>query len=1724
MTDRSLQEVAGVLQSLAQDTMPMDPATKVKQRQELLTRAMSMSKTPSSLPVRSRTPWFAWLGGIGAVAVAAALVLVFAMRSPGTDPFSGNATPGSLSRLVIPEAHAGDAFTLFAEKTDAAGADVTSAFVVKTKVAVEPKALQQSLRIVPAVETTVEKVADDTFKIQPKNPLKPGMVYRLAVATEFKKDDGSLQTRDFSWALQTKNDLRILSSIPGDHASRVPVNTGVEFTFTYPDLEDLKPFFAIQPKVSGRFETHGRSVAFVPDKPFATGTVYTVTIKKGVHVKGSSLALVQDATIQFETDSGIPDYGPKAPLRFPLNAQMEVAPGQDIYFQTYAYDDRLASSTIDVTLYSLSVPDTRTLLVERAKVPDWAVAEQRRYDVFRRLAKNQFESLSLKPQQQGYGPYFIQIPKIDRPGLFAVKTQPKGGDEEWGVLQVTNHATYFLADRKTLQLWTVNASTNRVSSNLPIAAGSIAAKTDAQGIARLQVSDLSSTSTSAPQGDQPFFLLEIGDQSDMFFEIMSKFTFQPAWNYGNNASAAANAWNYLFIDRPIYHPADELKVYGFVQDRDSHQGAGDLAVRLQRSTLWYDFFGNEKVYQEKTVKTDGAGHFSADLSWSDLAPGYYAVTLMRNGSVIASRSFEVRDFVKPAFFITVTPNADRVFAGEPVTGKVSVRFYDGTPLVNGTFSLTAGRSAYQQDEYAPITLRTDTNGEATFSLPTKVGTCPADDLKAHCNSVSYVSITVRSTQGEEAEIVGDANAQIYESSLLIDGTPKTTSTTAILDLATLHADLSKDDARGTAWANRSLKGQIVEHSWRKIEDGTYYDFFEKKVYPRYRYVQVDTVLSPFALTTDVNGKARYTFTMEKEKWYAVSVTGADDQGRVYRYVQTFGIGWYDYGYRDIYPTAPSDEDGMPYPHIKFTPDKQGYVENETVQAHYMDGNQPLNISQTPGVLYVVASRGIKQTNVSADGAYSFRFDRDLIPFATVHAITFRKGQFEEATESVNIDRSTRTIDIEARPEQAQYAPGATVKVHIVAKQHDTGGRVSNAEIVLAAVDKSLEGVAYFPEEDPVGALFGYVPDGIVVDFGSHQLRPPFEGGGAEKGGAGDDASRNSPRRVFKDTAAFVTARTDANGEADLTFKAPDNLTSWRTQIVAVSDSVYAGAERIDIPVTKSVFVDVVAPRHLLSADKPMLKLRAYGVGLTAGAPVTFTVDIPSLGVNKQTVQGQAYQPVYIAIDKLVPGHHVATIQVTTSRGSDALERSIDIVDTAFFHDEQRVVEATPGATLGDLGQPEAYVTILNKGQGELLPQVRRLSDMDWSGRVDAKVAARLMQQLLKNVYQDSGAVVSEDSLQPYLDAQGGIKLLPYGSPDPELTEQIATTAPELFDQSAMQTYLYALAGSDNRETQIAALSGLAALHEPTLLALQKQAALSDLSWREQLMIARGLFAAGDQGGAQAMLRQLLKRARVRDDIESIIVSDKPAEVYEATADTAALAASLADPSATKLAAYVRRSWSDEAFPLLAKARYLKTVVPTLPGGDMTVSWTTDGKTEQTVSLKTTPIERKLFTREEAKNLRVTKVTGPIVFSYNVRTPGRPASVPEVSVNRSYQALRPINALEEGDTVGVTLDVAWQPTAQNGCYVLDDHLPGGLEPVVNTSNIDAPTNPNRYPLGTKAGEVSFTVCKWNKGLSGPVTYLARIVSRGTYTAEAPLIQNMEHPSIAAVGKDQVFTVK
>ncbi len=114
-----------------------------------------------------------------------------------------------------------------------------------------------------------------------------------------------------------------------------------------------------------------------------------------------------------------------------------------------------------------------------------------------------------------------------------------------------------------------------------------------------------------------------------------------------------------------------------------------------------------------------------------------------------------------------------------------------------------------------------------------------------------------------------------------------------------------------------------------------------------------------------------------------------------------------------------------------------------------------------------------------------------------------------------------------------------------------------------------------------------------------------KGTGAGGGGSGATKAKPRVRRNFADTAHFApTVRTNAQGEATLSFKLPDNLTTWKVKAIGMTADTRAGQSAETLLTTKKLLVRPQAPRFFRERDRVVLSAIVHNK-----YPTTKSVDV-----------------------------------------------------------------------------------------------------------------------------------------------------------------------------------------------------------------------------------------------------------------------------------------------------------------------------------------------------------------------------------------------------------------------------------------------------------------------------------------------------------------------------------
>jgi alpha-2-macroglobulin len=1620
-------------------------------------------------------------------------------------PASGG--PADWQHVQAPSASG--CFSLTAANSDASGVAPDTSFNLEALEAQDAAQLASRIQVEPAVELKVEAVSNDqtssaipsrasySYRVTPAAPLGEGKVYKFTLLDS----PGGQPIR--SWAFETQSPLRVVATLPADQATAVPINIGIELTFSADGVTGVEQHFQIDPPVEGRFEIHKRVAVFVPTA-LAKETLYTVTLKSGVSIPGSNQTIAQDFRLQFETGSSdrAGETPGQAPIQFSRRAwesSTQEAPAVALFGQDIAN-----ASSLPFTVYQFAGPDDfMAALNQFSAVPSWAIASRSRFTIDT-SGLGQVTSFDGAVHTAYQSDSYVQFPDKLPAGMYLVQAVYQNQPLQT-LLQVTDVAAYVSVSRTQTLVWANDLATQGPLAGAALSGPSISETTDGTGVAvfstpsdlvHLNQSDYGYTTTDVSGN----LTVKAADGRELVVPLADIFNGYQYYGFReyNFQGDPSLYWRFIYTDRHLYHPGDSIHFWGLARLRENAPASQEITVQLSGTNYTTDGVYQPVLIAQTTVSTDDIGAYIGEMSFQGVSPGFYQLQAQIGDQVISSTDLEVRDFTNPAYKIDVLPEKNALIAGDTMNVLIRASFFDGTPVPNLAL-------IYRDGKDADTTLTTDERGEASVAY-----TAAAPNGGPY----SGASLTVVPANAEEGEITGSAWVLVMPAALVADanaayssGQGIVTGTIYNLDLSRINSGNEKDynDYRGTPAPGRTVTVAVTEYSYNKVEIGDYYDFVQKIVRKQYRYDQVNTPIGTFSATTGADGSFRIAFPAGENLSYGVALTTTDDAGRSFQ--SNLGL----YSGKDYFSglTTLTSESHGPF-HV-----------GDNISVTLGAGDETYPTGGGNRYLFYSAQNGIRSYNVGEAPSYSFQFAAEDIPNVSVVGVRFTGATYVESAYPATFayDSSERQLNVSVTPQRASYAPGD--KAGLDVKVTDKNGQPVKAEVLLSAVDEAAfraEGDYFFNDLGILDQLYTQVTSGIDEPYLSHQY--PQTSNNAEKGGG------NGARDEFKDVALFQQVRTDDQGQASVNFDLPDNLTSWRVSALAVTTDLYAGSTVASVPVTLPLFVNVAMNTSYLASDQPSVKVRAFGDALKAGDPVSIEVSSPGLFDGTLQAAGTAFQATDVTLPPLREGHYDVHFKVSAGGRTDEIVRTVDVVPSRLLQDQTYSSEVRPGDSFKPQGATDRPTTVVitDHNRGRYYPL---LSSLSWTygDRVDQMLARNVAQDLMQQYFGEEAASPAEFRASAYQQSAGGIGIFPFADSDLTLSARIAALAPDKFGRPGLVAYFNKVFNDPNetRERTIIAMYGLAALGEPVLLDVQQAASLTDLSTRERLYVGLAAAQLGDDATASRMYTGLLNDfGEQRGATIRLNVGANQDDILEATSLAAGLGAMLGDDDAPPLFEYTTQNYARETLVQLEQLSYLVKAMPRLSEASVKVRYTTGGQTHdaqlergQSVTLQLNPDEL------QALNLQVTEGTAGVSTSY--QAPLDPTGVktdPAVSITRAYPGESNGSVtLHDGDLVPITL--TWDLTAQavDGCYQVSDLLPSGLKPVTRLWEQGVTQTGVWYPYFVEGQRVSFCVSPGSTNHT--ILYYARVIGTGTYTAQPAIIQSQKSSeSINLTGATQV----
>lgn len=1622
--------------------------------------------------------------------------------------------PGSPTTVYAEEYRNG--FLLEPTEYDRTGIKTDTAFILKTRDKYSVEDITGMLKLLGDIPLKITQTKENEFLVKPEYDLEQNSLYTFVITTP--------EGDTVSWAFQTQRKFSVLGTLPAHQSSNVPVNSGIEIYFSHKNFGDIEKYFEISPKVEGRFETNGYAAVFIP-KNLEPGTIYTVTIKKGLPLKGTEQKLAEDYVFAFETETENDGGGKKrGSLTFDYELlDFSTTDTPLIPINIYAADSNTAKAVVKTEIFRFNNANEFINAAKKLyEKPYWAYSsyEDNMFPTENLAKVSSFEqTFDLTKWQDRY----LSFPEPLPEGFYLIQSTFNDLTAQ-SLVQSTDISAYYAeSDTKTL-FWV-----NDLKTGKPV-----------EGATILNV-DEGKTYLADPTGIA-YFDTVISEPDEMGINRLNYYIVRKNGKelvlinnryrvYHDDYSELENYWRYFQTDKSLYKPNDTVQFWGFLKNRYDNTVPSEITVEISEGSLWYSdraeylsYFlpGIQKPLLSLKIPAEN-GFFEGYFRLPDLSPGYYQITVKSGDDVLNVHYISVENYVKPAYKMTVEADKKAIFLNDSVNFTITPSFFDGTPLP--FLDVDYRISGYPFNDISE-TVKTDASGKIT--IPFKAVT---KDHTAQDQSMVYLNATA--SLPESGMINGSSSVWVFINDIYDSFETKTDDNGRIILEGRLNEiDIDKinnseeeywsiKDYLGKPVAGKKISGTVLYHTYDKIEDGDEYDYINKVVRKHYRYEERTESIGNFTLTTDEDGKLTKIFSLKKpsEGYYTAKLTWNDNRGRTMT--------------REIYLSAavyPGIETDYDWYHAET--DKEKYRTGEEAVITLMNNEQKV---EDGSFLFIEAQKGINGYRVQNTSEYKTVFDASKIPNSYVAAVYFNgTGYIDAGTANLVYDTDEKKINIEMKSDRESYRPGDTVNISITAT--DENKNPVPARVNIAIIDEAMLEISYY-NVDVLSELYQWLGSGIIYSSSSHRmssLLSKFNGnrvardasteqaakvefkemsrvGSAKFSLAADAEGQVQVRSDFRDTALFRTITLNEDGKGTVSFKLPDNVTSWHVALAGISPDIRGGTGEASLKVTLPFFISDSMNYTYLKGDFPYIGVSAYGNDLKGNETITYQVTCKQRPDFIQTKEGKAFERVNIPLWQLDTGVYDIEIRATSENGlSDGIKRTIYVSET--YHEIEKAVTDTLTANMDIAGGETGLTTLIftDSGRGKLIPA---LYDLAYSGgsRLDQKYAAMKANLLLDELIPDRETEFETDvDLSRYLKDDGGLGILPYSESNVELSALLSGLLKDDAVSVRLKQYFYSLIFADPGRVNAPALYGLAVLGEPVLNDLKEAVSVRNLTLKDEIYLALAFEEIGEKAVAQDIYNNEISPCfEIKKPYIRVNTSKDPDTILKETALAAVLASKLDTPQKDGLYQYIVNNHSDKILVNIEKLLIITEELDKTAPVEASFTYGYDGNTYTEKITRGNAVTVKIPS-EKLKDLKIKEASGNVSVTSVFKT--RPDTDTErdtkISVKRTYydyKTGKETNVFRQNDIVKVVIEWYTAPAAIDTYYEVTDFAPSGLKPIENPEQ--AAINPDdncRWFRDIDGQKVTFNVFR-DSEKKEPLVYYARVVSPGSFTADSTIIQ-------------------
>ena len=510
------------------------------------------------------------------------------------------------------------------------------------------------------------------------------------------------------------------------------------------------------------------------------------------------------------------------------------------------------------------------------------------------------------------------------------------------------------------------------------------------------------------------------------------------------------------------------------------------------------------------------------------------------------------------------------------------------------------------------------------------------------------------------------------------------------------------------------------------------------------------------------------------------------------------------------------------------------------------GNQ--EIDNNGKLLLISAQENILTTKITDKNEIEYKFEEKDFPGCKITSAYYYNGKFYRMPiYYYDFNEETRKIDIDIKSDKTEYKPGDEVNLTIKTTNNNkpikTFVNISVVNEAVFAVQEDSTEIVSTIYQDPEYPIYTY---SSYFDFISKE--PDGFGGG------GGDTRGN-----FGDTAYFDTVYTDSNGVANVKFKLPDNVTTYRVTVHSANEDVYVGVNKIDITSKLDFFIQSTEPRNVKTTDD--LVLNATSIASEQyNVKYQFTIE----ELNKTLEAEETTNSITtVNFGKLDYGTYHVVIRGSGNNQEDAITYPINIIESAQEVKKYTKININETPEIKPTKNP-IVLEIYNRNMEKYIDYIDFIENT-LTERLDTQIAYNEIQKIRTKYYGSSNNQVNIN-MAKYRDTKNYtdyLKNLENANTDIVLTALIQYYAKDYIsglnidpfindDNNLFEQYLLA---SANKKTVLT-----------DLLQLKEE---KDIENYNKLLVTLSLEFLGDYQNAKDLYNQIELNSEEKEEYKSI---------------------------------------------------------------------------------------------------------------------------------------------------------------------------------------------------------------------------------------------------------------